>query len=286
MKIKALRLPAYLLIAHFLIATALALSARGNPDYVRMAMTLGLLLVAVSALFNPRRRGWMIVLGYVLYLFAHQAAGIWTALGGWPALPFGARLVAGIAWGVLFALPATALAFMLMPANIAAFADPPVIGGVAAQPGASSPGARIEPAPAGPSADSPGAQPASSARNAAVLLAVLVLAAIVAAFAYRPGPGPEWLTSAQYQRDFDTRAPKGFYPQDVEGRCEAGGEMYLPDWKPQPAGAAFYSYFDLTREGYDNKNREYTAQGYSLVSMKHFKDCSGVERYQATWLKR
>jgi len=286
MKVKALRLPAYLLIAHFLIASALALTARGNPDYVRMGMMLGLLFVAVSALFNPRRRGWMFVLGYVLYLFAYQAVGIWTALGNWSALPFGVRLVAATAWGVLFALPATALVFTLLPANFAAFADPPANGGVAAQPSAALSGARIEQAGAGPSEASPGAQPASSARNMAVLLAVLVLAAIVAAYAYRPGSRSEWMTSAQYQRDFDTRAPKGFYPHEVEGRCEGGSEKYLPAWKPQPPGAAFFSYFGMPREGYDNKNREYVAQGFSLVSVKHFTDCSGVERYQATWLKR
>jgi hypothetical protein len=288
MNVRALRLPAYLLIVHFLIASALALAARGDPDYMRIGTMLAFLIVAVSALFNPRRRGWIVVLGYVLYLLAYQAVGIWTALGSPSALPFGAKLVAAAVWGVLFALPATALIFTLMPANFAAFANPPSNDDVAAQPGAASAstGVRIEQAGAGPSAGIPGSQPTASGRNAAVLVAVVVAAAIVAAYAYRLGARSEWMTSAQYQRDFDTRAPKGFYPQEVEGRCEAGSETYLPDWKPQPPGAAFFSYFGMTREGYDNKNREYAAQGFSLVSVKHFSDCSGVERYQATWLKR
>lgn len=286
MKVKALRLPAYLLIAHFLIASALALAARGNPDYLRIGMTLAFLIVAVNALFNPRRMGWIAVLGYVLYVFAYQAVGIWTALGSSAAMPFGAKLVAAAVWGVLFALPATALMFTLMPANFAAFANPPSNDDVATQPGAApaSAGARIEKADAGPSAG--GSQPASRGRNAAVLAAVVVVAAIVAAYAYRSAARSQWMTSAQYQRDFDTRAPKGFFPQEVEGRCEAGSEVYLPDWKPQPPGAAFLSYFGMSREGYDNKNREYLAQGFSLVSVKHFRDCSGVERYQATWLRR
>jgi len=94
------------------------------------------------------------------------------------------------------------------------------------------------------------------------------------------------MTSAQYQRDFDARAPKGFYPREVEGRCEVGSEKYLPDWTPLPRGAGFLHYFGMTREGYDNKNREYVAQGFSLVSVKRFRDCSGVQRYQATWLRR
>lgn len=119
-----------------------------------------------------------------------------------------------------------------------------------------------------------------------VAICAVVAAAIAAFYAYAPGPRAQWMTSVQYQRDFDARAPKGFYPREVEGRCEAGSEKYLPDWRPLPRGAAFFHYFGMTREGYDSRNRDYLARGFSLVSAKHFTDCSGVKRYQATWLRR
>lgn len=76
MKVKALRVAAYLLIAHFLIASALGFAARGGPDYQRMAMTLAILIVAVSALFNPRRKGWLAVVAYALYVLAYQVLGL------------------------------------------------------------------------------------------------------------------------------------------------------------------------------------------------------------------
>ncbi|MBI2317731.1 MAG: hypothetical protein HYU75_12225 [Betaproteobacteria bacterium] len=97
---------------------------------------------------------------------------------------------------------------------------------------------------------------------------------------------PQWMTSAQYQHEFDTQARKGFYPHEVQGECQSGGEKFRADWKATPSGAGFYAHHGMSRENYDRKNQEYRAKGYSLESLKQFKDCSDVERYQATWLKR
>lgn len=99
-------------------------------------------------------------------------------------------------------------------------------------------------------------------------------------------PKSQWLTADQYQQEFNTWARRGLYPQAVEGRCETGGEKYRADWKAVPPGASFFSYFGMTREGYDRRNQEYGVQGYSLASLKQFSDCSGIDRYQATWVKR
>ena len=101
-----------------------------------------------------------------------------------------------------------------------------------------------------------------------------------------PKPGSDWLTSAQYQQEFNTRLQKGFYPRAVEGKCQGDGEQFRTEWKILPLGVGFASHHGLTKEGYDNKNREYSSKGYSLESLLNFKDCSGIERYQATWLKK
>jgi len=42
----------------------------------------------------------------------------------------------------------------------------------------------------------------------------------------------------------------------------------------------------MTRQDYDRKDLEYRSMGYALASQKQFKDCSGSDRVQATWLKR
>jgi hypothetical protein len=41
----------------------------------------------------------------------------------------------------------------------------------------------------------------------------------------------------------------------------------------------------MTKEFFENKKKE-NAMGYSLGRVNTFKDCSGEDRYQATWLKR
>lgn len=269
MQTNALRVAAYFLVAHYLIVTALVLLGKGTPDFLRFAITLGFLIGAVGALFSPRKLGWVMVVAYAWYVANPFVLGAWAV---WisPELKSSAKITASIVLALINSPLIAALVLVFKPASFASFRSPP-----------DNTATR-----AAKSAGIANSQAASRGRNAAVLAVVLVVAAIVAVYAYRPAPRSEWMTSAQYQRDFDTRAPKGYYPQEVEGRCEAGSEKYLPDWRPQPPGAGFFSYFGLTREGYDNKNREYVAQGFSLVSVKHFRDCSGVERYQATWLRR
>ena len=145
-------------------------------------------------------------------------------------------------------------------------------------------GARFDPAGAGrPDASS------GSPRRAlgwTVGIVVAVVAAILAVKGYRTAPNSQWITSAQYQREFDTRGPEGFYPHAVEGECQGGGVKFRPDWETIPSGASFFAHHDMTRQDYERRDQEYRSKGYALESVKHFKDCSGIDRYQATWLKR
>ena len=96
----------------------------------------------------------------------------------------------------------------------------------------------------------------------------------------------DWLTSAQYQHAFDKSVRDGFYPDKVEGRCENDSEQFRAEWKGIPLGAGFVSHHAMTKESYETRNQEYVSTGYILESVGKFKDCSGTERYQATWLKR
>ncbi len=135
----------------------------------------------------------------------------------------------------------------------------------------------------------PGAVPSSRSHAlgwTVALFLVAVAAGIWATKSYRTAPNSQWLTSAQYQREFDTRGPEGFYPREVEGKCQSGGEKFRADWKAIPAGASFYAHHGLTRQDYARRDQEYRTKGYTLESVKQFKDCSGIDRYQATWLKR
>jgi hypothetical protein len=100
------------------------------------------------------------------------------------------------------------------------------------------------------------------------------------------GEKAEWLTAAEYQLEFNKKASEGFYPDKVEGRCESGSEQFHAEWKALPLGESFASHHAVTKEVYESKNQEYVSEGYSLESLYKFKDCSGTDRYQATWLKR
>lgn len=100
-----------------------------------------------------------------------------------------------------------------------------------------------------------------------------------------PVKAEEWLTAAQYQQAFDKHLQDGFYPTEVEGRCESDTDQFHGEWKGIPLGAEFVSHHALTKESYESRNQEYVSKGYSLESLNIFRDCEGIDRYQATWSK-
>ncbi len=113
----------------------------------------------------------------------------------------------------------------------------------------------------------------------------IILSLLLSPIAVNAGNWSEWMTSAQYQQEFNTRANEGFYPHTVDGKCQSGIEEFRAEWWKIPSGDSFWSHHGIDRGTYDSKNQEYTSKGYSLVFVTTFKDCSGVDRYQATWLK-
>ena len=120
MKVKALRLAAYLLIAHFLIVVALAFLSKGGPEYTHLALALALLFGATGALFSPRRRGWLVVLGYAIVVLSRHAVGFWVTLSN-PAVPVGMKVTALFILALIDSLAIAALVLVFKPANFAAF---------------------------------------------------------------------------------------------------------------------------------------------------------------------
>ncbi|MGK2912900.1 MAG: hypothetical protein ACSLE5_00325 [Porticoccaceae bacterium] len=62
--------------------------------------------------------------------------------------------------------------------------------------------------------------------------------------------------------------------------------MFRADWKRRPPETAFASFRNMTQDGFKAKSDKLGATGYTLESVNNFKDCEGVDRYQATWVKR
>lgn len=112
-----------------------------------------------------------------------------------------------------------------------------------------------------------------------------VLSLLLSPFAVNAEAWSQWMTSAQYQQAFNRRATQGFYPDRVEGKCESGIEQFRAEWSRIPSGGRFVSHHGIDREAYVSKNREYTSnRDYARVFVTTFRDCSGVQRYQATWI--
>ncbi|TSA44525.1 MAG: hypothetical protein D4R56_07040, partial [Deltaproteobacteria bacterium] len=271
--------------------TALALFGKGTPDFIRAAIMLGILIGAVGVLFRPRKLGWVMVVGYAWYAANPSVMGAW-AIWVSPELQYGAKITASIALALINSPLIVALVLVFKPASFASFKTPPDNTATQAEKPAGiassqthAPGWTVNTAA---QATKPAGIAGSRTRALGwiVVIAVVVVAAILAVNAYRTVPGSQWMTSAQFQREFDTRAQKGFYPHEVDGECQSDGEKFRADWKAIPSGASFFAHHGMTKQDYDRRNQEYPSKGYSLGSVKHFKDCSGIDRYQATWLKR
>lgn len=92
----------------------------------------------------------------------------------------------------------------------------------------------------------------------------------------------DWVPGAQYQQYFNDQLKQGLYPIRVEGRVRNGVEEFRAEWRPAPT-AAWESRHLLTRQEYEQKNRDLTEEGYITESTTTSRDSSGVARYPATW---
>lgn len=123
-------------------------------------------------------------------------------------------------------------------------------------------------------------------KNRAKILALATAIGFIVASGAHADDQSKWLTSAQYQQVFNKQVRDGFYPEKVEGRCENGSEQFRAAWNGIPLDVTFVAHHAMTKQFYEGKNLKYGSLGYSLESANQFMDCSGMERYQAVWLKK
>lgn len=101
-----------------------------------------------------------------------------------------------------------------------------------------------------------------------------------------PLPASRWLTSRDYQTEFNKNVKAGFYPSKVTGIFK-GEEWFKAEWKRRPSGRFyFHAYHGMTLKTYREKERYYKSKGFSSQNSTRFKGASGIMKYQATWTKR
>lgn len=98
-------------------------------------------------------------------------------------------------------------------------------------------------------------------------------------------PGTEWMSHTRFDRELYVWS-LSHYPLAIEGRCAGVAEEYRSEWRIIPPQTQFAALHAMPGSLYERKNREYSTQGYDLESTTHFTDCTGVTKYQATWLKK
>ena len=120
MKSNELRLAAYFLIGHFCLLSGLAALGKGEPEYLRIAVSIGFLLGSVGALFSPRRRGWLMVVAFALHALSPFFVGLWT-LWSSPGQTATMKVLATLVMLVINSLLLTALILVFKPSNFALF---------------------------------------------------------------------------------------------------------------------------------------------------------------------
>src|SRR6266700_2438442 len=70
----------------------------------------------------------------------------------------------------------------------------------------------------------------------------------------------EWFTASEYQQIFDKKLKDGFYPAEVRGKCANDVEQFHAEWGGLPLGFGFESHHAVTKEFYDQRNQQLTAQ--------------------------
>jgi hypothetical protein len=96
----------------------------------------------------------------------------------------------------------------------------------------------------------------------------------------------KWMTSAEYQQEFDTRCQQKLYPVNVQGKNENGIAMYRAVFADYPRSRfSFQARHGLSKERYSQLRNELFAQGYHQLFVHTFVDSSGQLRYSATWTK-
>jgi len=82
---------------------------------------------------------------------------------------------------------------------------------------------------------------------------------------YRSAPSSQWMTSASIN-GVRHLGQKGFYPHQVEGECQSGGEKFRADWRAIRR-APLSPHHGMTRRDYERREQEYRSRGYALETV-------------------
>jgi hypothetical protein len=95
-----------------------------------------------------------------------------------------------------------------------------------------------------------------------------------------------WMSSDEYQREFDSKSNSRYYPIKVEGRFYANKFQFRAIFAPFPGGSFYYwSHHGLPTSLYTEKHKKFTSDGFSQIWHQEFLGPNGEKYHQATWIK-
>ena len=96
----------------------------------------------------------------------------------------------------------------------------------------------------------------------------------------------DWLTSRQYQSEFNWRASKGWYPTKISANVFDGEVMYKAKFKRTPAGRfRFAMHHGISSRHFEAYKAEYGSRGYRLIYHARL-NYDGRWYNQGIWVQR
>lgn len=93
-----------------------------------------------------------------------------------------------------------------------------------------------------------------------------------------------WLSSIQYDAQFQSQRSHGYYPAAVAGRLHQDKEQFRAQWSSaQPT--CWDSRTAMPKGLFKRSNKEMIEKGYRTQSVQYFTGLGGAEMYQVTWVK-
>jgi hypothetical protein len=95
-----------------------------------------------------------------------------------------------------------------------------------------------------------------------------------------------WISSDEYQREFESKYKSRYYPIKAEGRFSDNKFQYRSTFVPFPDGMFYYwSHHGLSTSSYTAKHKKYTSDGFSQIWHQEFIGPNGEKYHQAIWTK-
>lgn len=100
-------------------------------------------------------------------------------------------------------------------------------------------------------------------------------------YAYTP-----WMDRDSYYTEMLSQFSNRYYPRIVEGRVIEGISRYRAWFIPFPPGYFyFYTLHGQDKTRYQYWKKQWESQGFRMQHLQIFRDASGTEHYQGTWIR-